>query len=344
MLLTALLVSVTFLPTHAHSQSNFYEGKTITVIAFTAPGGSGDLRVKAVIPFLKKHIPGNPTVVIEYMDGGGGRKGANHIYHSVRPDGLTIGAASGAIVGLGIMREQGVSYDVDKFIYLGTAEHENHTVIYTRRDLGLDNLEKLRAKPGIRIGGQTVGHVSYVAGRFFAYFLDLKEPKFVVGYTSPEVDVALVNGELDARANAAVSVLRRNPEWLDKGLMNFHAIMEIPKGGKHPRLAHLPEVESFARTERGKRVLAVWRAFRGVGSPYILSPGTPRDRVEILEESMRRTFKDPEFPKYFKKLVDDDPSPLGAAELSRVIREMPRDVEVLELLKKFSGAGPLPPR
>jgi tripartite-type tricarboxylate transporter receptor subunit TctC len=343
-LLTVLFVSVAFLPPHARSQANFYEGKTITVIAFTAPGGSGDLRVKATVPFLKKHIPGNPTVVIEYMDGGGGRKGANHIYHSVRPDGLTIGAASGAIVGLGIMREQGVSYDVDKFIYLGTAEHENHAVIYTRRELGLDNLEKLRAKPGIRIGGQTVGHVSYVAGRFFAYFLDLKEPKFIVGYTAPEVDVALVNGELDARANAAVSVLRRNPEWFDKGLMNFHAIMEIPKGDKHPRLGHLPEVETFAKTEKEKRVLSVWRAFRGVGSPYILPPGTPKDRVEILEEAMRRTFKDPEFPKYFKKLVDDDPSPLGAAELARVIREMPRDAEILELLKKFSGAGPLPPR
>ena len=328
----------------AFSQANFYEGKTITVIAFTAPGGSGDLRVKATIPFLKKHIPGNPTVVIEYMDGGGGRKGANQIYHSVRPDGLTMGAASGAIVGLGIMREQGVSYDVDKFIYLGTAEHENPAVIYTRRELGLDNLEKLKAQAGIRIGGQTVGHVSYVAGRLFAYFLDMKEPKFIVGYSAPEVDVALVNGELDARANAAVSVLRRNPEWLDKGLMNFHAIMEIPKGDKHPRLGHLPEVESFARTERERKVLAVWRAFRGVGSPYILPPATPKDRVEILEEAMRRAFKDPEFPKYFKKLVDDEPSPLGAAELTRVIREMPRDAEILELLKKFSGAGPLPPR
>ena len=341
---TVLAALLIFSSDFAFSQANFYEGKTITVIAFTAPGGSGDFRVKATVPFLKKHIPGNPTVVIEYMDGGGGRKGANHIYHSVRPDGLTMGAASGAIVGLGIMREQGVSYDVDKFIYLGTAEHENHAVIYTRRDLGLDNLEKLRAKPSIRIGGQTVGHVSYVAGRFFAYFLDLKEPKFIVGYTAPEVDVALVNGELDARANAAVSVLRRNPEWLDKGLMNFHAIMEIPKGDKHPRLGHLPEVESFAKTEREKRVLAVWRAFRGVGSPYILPPGTPKDRVEILEEAMRRTFKDPEFPKYFKKLVDDDPSPLGAAELARLIKEMPRDPEVLELIKKFSGAGPLPPR
>lgn len=344
MLLTALFVSVGFSPTPAHSQKDFYVGKTITLIAFTAPGGSGDLRVKATVPFLKKHIPGNPTVVIEYMDGGGGRKGANHIYHSARPDGLTIGAASGAIVGLGIMREQGVSYDVDKFIYLGTAEHQTPAVIYTRRELGLDNLEKLRAKPGIRIGGQTVGHVSYVAGRLFAYFLDMKEPKFIVGYTAPEVDVALVNGELDARANAAVSVLRRNPEWLDKGLINFHAIMEIPKGDKHPRLGHLPEVESFAKTEKEKRVLAVWRAFRGVGSPYILPSGTPKDRVEILEEAMRRAFKDPEFPKYFKKLVDDDPSPLGAAELARLIREMPRDPEVLELVKKFSGAGPLPPR
>jgi hypothetical protein len=342
MLLTALFVAV--LPTHVYSQANFYEGKTVTLIAFNAPGGSGDLRVKAILPFLKKHIPGNPTVVIEYMDGGGGRKGANYLYHSVRPDGLTIGAASGAIVGLGIMREQGVTYDVDRFIYLGTPEHENHAVIYTRKDLGLDNLEKLKTKPGIRIGGQTVGHVSYVAGRFFAYFLDFKEPKFVVGYTSPEVDIALMNGEVDARANAAISVLRRNPEWLDKGLMDFHAIMEVPKGDKHPRLSHLPEVESFAKTEREKKVLAVWRAFRGVGSPYILPPRTPKDRVEILEEAMRRTFKDPEFPKYFRKLVDDDPSPLGAADLTKVIREMPRDAEILELLKRFSGAGPLPAR
>lgn len=342
--LAGLFLAMGFLPARVYCQANFYEGKTVTLLAFNAPGGSADLRVKAALPFLKKYLPGNPTVVIDYMDGGGGRKGASHLYQSVRPDGLTIGAASGAIVGLGIMREQGVAYDVDKFIYLGTPEHENHAVIYTKKELGLDNLEKLKTKPGIRIGGQTVGHTSYVAGRLFAYFLDLKDPKFVVGYTSPEVDVALINGELDARANSAISVLRRNPEWLDKGMMNFHAIMEVPKGDKHPRLSHLPEIESFAKTEREKKLLAVWRAFRGVGSPYILPPGVPKDRVEILTEAIRRSFNDPEFPKYFRKLVDDDPSPLGAAELTKVIREMPRDAEILELLKRFSGAGPLPAR
>jgi hypothetical protein len=151
------------------------------------------------------------------------------------------GAVSGAIVGLYIMREQGVSYDLDKFIYLGTPESEIMSSAAAR--LGF-TMEKLRAGSGIRIGAQSVGHVSYVAGRLFAYFMNLKDPKFIAGYTSREADAALLNGELDARANNATSVLRRNLDWLEKGVMNFHAIMEIPKGEKHPRLAHLPEVES----------------------------------------------------------------------------------------------------
>jgi len=342
----ALLLWIMFglTPGFAYSQDNFYAGKTVTLIATTSPGGTGDLRVKAMMPFLKKHIPGNPTVVIQYMDGGGGRKGANHLFNSVKPDGLTIGAASGAIVGLAIMGEKGVSYDPDKFIYLGTPEHENHAVIYTRRELGLDSLEKLRAASGIRIGGQTVGHVSYVAGRLFAYFLDMKDPKFIVGYSAPEVDTALLAGELDGRANNATSVLRRNPDWLDKGLMNFHAIMETPVGEKHPRLGHLPEMGSFAKNEREKRLLAVWRAFRGVGSPYVVPPGTPKERVKTLETAMLKIFKDPQFPPYFKKLVSDDASPLGADELTKVVTGMPRDPETLELLRKLSGPDPLPAR
>jgi tripartite-type tricarboxylate transporter receptor subunit TctC len=339
-----LCTFLSLIPGFVYSQDNFYQGKTVTLLAFTSPGGSGDLRIKAVQPFLQKHLAGNPTVVIEYMDGGGGRKGANHLYRSARPDGLTIGASSGAIVGLAVMGEQGVAYDPDKFIYLGTPEHENHAVIYTRKELGLDNLEKLRAFKGLRIGGQTVGHVSYVAGRLFGYFLDLKDPKFIVGYTAPEVDVALMAGELDARANNATSVLRRNPDWLDKGVMHFHAILETPKGEKHPRFGHLPEIETFAKNEREKRMLTVWRAFRGVGSPYILPPGTPKERVNDLREAFRKIFADPEFAKYFRKIVGEDISPLPGDELTKLVTKMPREPETLELLRKISGAGALPPR
>ena len=111
-----------------------------------------------------------------------------------------------------------------------------------------------------------------MARRFFAYFLDLKEPRFVAGYSAPEVDAALLRGELDARANLATSALRRNPDWFDKGVMDFHAIMEIPKGAKHPRLSHLPEIESFAKTDREKKLITMWRIFRLVGYPYVMPP------------------------------------------------------------------------
>ena len=79
------------LPVCAHSQAPFYQGKTVTVIVSTSPAGTGDLRIKALIPFVRKHIPGNPTLVLEYMDGGGGRKAANYLFRNARPDGLTIG-------------------------------------------------------------------------------------------------------------------------------------------------------------------------------------------------------------------------------------------------------------
>jgi tripartite-type tricarboxylate transporter receptor subunit TctC len=326
------------------AQAPFYQGKTITMIVSTAPGGTGDLRVKAMAPVLRRHIPGNPAIAMEYMDGGGGRKAANYLFRNSRPDGLTMGAMSGGIVSLEIMRESGVMYDLDKFIYLGAPESGGHYIIYTRKELGLSSIDKLRAASGLRIGAQSVGHVSYVAGRLFAYFLGLKDPKFIAGYSAPEVDAALLRGELDGRANLATSMLRRNPEWVDKDMMDFHSMMEVPLGAKHPRFPTVPEIESFAKSEQEKKVLAVWRVFRLVGSPYMLPPGTPKDKIEILQEAMRKTLKDAQFHREYKKLVGDDVDPLMPEELSKVIREIPRDSEVIEMLRTLSGAGPLPAR
>jgi tripartite-type tricarboxylate transporter receptor subunit TctC len=340
-----VLIQPGLFPNSVFSQAPFYQGKTLKIIN-NDPGGTAGTRVKTVVPYLRKYIPGNPTLVVEFIEGGGGRRAANQVFNSAKPDGLTIGALSGSVIGLNVMRETGVMYDIDKFIYLGTPVSENHNVIYTRRELGLNNLEKLRAANGIRIGAQEVGAVAYVSARLFAYFLDLKTPKFVTGYSSLEADVALINGEIDSRANNTTSVLRRNRDWVEKGIMDFHAILAVPKAEKHPhpRFAQLPEIESFAKTEKEKKLLSMWRGFRTATSPFVLPPGTPKDRVEILQEAMRKVFNDPEFRAEFQKLVSDDVSPLTPEELSKVIREMPRDPEVIEMLKKFSGVDPLPSR
>ena len=71
--LGALLLGL-FIGSVAFAQTSFFQGKTITILESSAPGGVGSMRTKAIVPFLQKHIPGNPTVVIQYMDGCGGRK------------------------------------------------------------------------------------------------------------------------------------------------------------------------------------------------------------------------------------------------------------------------------
>src|SRR5215813_3243985 len=74
--LAALLIEVLFLPRDLLAQTPFYQGKMITLIQGTAPGGSSDMMVKSALPFLKKYIPGEPAIVPDYMPGGGGIKAA----------------------------------------------------------------------------------------------------------------------------------------------------------------------------------------------------------------------------------------------------------------------------
>ena len=68
-LMVALLGFLLVAPGPTLPQTPFFQGKTITVIQGRDPGGTGDLRVKALFPYLNKHIPGNPTIVSEYMPG-----------------------------------------------------------------------------------------------------------------------------------------------------------------------------------------------------------------------------------------------------------------------------------
>jgi tripartite-type tricarboxylate transporter receptor subunit TctC len=331
-------------PSLAFSQAAFYQDKTITIIQGREPGALGDNRVRAVIPFLKKYIPGNPAIVSEFMPGAGGRKATNHIFSVARPDGLSIGNVGAGLVANSVLGEPGVQYDLDKLIYLGSPNSASHYVFLSRRELGLNTLEKLLGYSGLRIGGQTVGHDIYINGRLFGWILGVKEAKFIPGYGGTELDLALMQGEVDARAQTAAWLVHRNPDWLEKKLVDVHIGIEIPKGERHPRFAHLPELESFAKSEKERQILALFRAIRLAGSPYILPPGTPRELVEILQEAIRKSFKDPEFHKEFRKLTGDVPTPLMPETMEKYIREIPRSPEIIGLFHKIAGAGPLPER
>ena len=343
--LYALVLVILFgLTVQAFSQTDFYKGKTIKIIRGGGPGGSGEFQTRALMKVLEKHIPGQPRLMMEYVEGAAGRKAANLIYSSTRPDGLTIGSIGAGLVVGPILGLPGSNYDLDKFIYLGSTDSGDPYIFYTKGSLGLDSLEKLRAASGLRIGAHSVGHPVYVTGRIAAYLLNLKEPKFVTGFTGPEIYIAITRGEVDAHGTGAARFVIEQPEWIEKKLVHLHATLTVPKGRHHPAFAQVPEFGSFAKTETERKLLDMFRAFQYPRWPYLFPPGTPKEPVQIIREAIRKSFADPEFPREFKKLMGDDASPLGGEELERAIKELPRDKEVVQLYQKLAGADPLPAR
>lgn len=338
MLLTGIVSSA------AHAQAPFYQGKTITIIQGRSPGGSGDMRVRAIAQLLPKHLPGSPAILFEYMPGGGGMKAANHLYSSARPDGLTIGSVSSGLMSSAVLGSPGVKYQIERFHYLGAADAGGHYVFYTRKELGVTSLEKLRATPGVRIGAQAVGHSNYNIARLLAYLVPLQDPRFVSGYSSPEIDAAILRGELDSRFNQSYSLMKNNPEWVEKGLVNLHITLETIKGDTNPRFAKLPELESFAKSDRERQLVDLQRSFRVTGSPLILPPDTPAEQVRILQQAMNKVYTDPQFPEYFKKTVGDEPEIVLPEVMDKAVKNLRRSPEVVEVLKKLAGPGPLPAR
>jgi hypothetical protein len=343
-LCSALLTQLVLLPDFLYSQSDFYRGKTITIIHGRSAGGSGDLRARAVAPFLQKYIPGNPTIVHEYMDGGGGRKAANHIFNSARPDGLTIGSVGGGVVSNAVLGETGVQYDLEKLHFVGSPFSTSHYLFLTRRDAGFSTIEKLRQATGVRLVGLSVGHSIYNVGRIMAWLLGMRDIRDVTGFSAPERDVAFLRGEIDAIAATDDAIVGRKADWLEKGLVDLHAIYAIPRESKHPRFHSLPEIDGFAKTERERKILTMFRNFSLTGAPFILPPTTPKERVEIIKEALRKSFQDADFFKEYRKVTGEDPTPLMPEANEKVVRELPRDPETVDLFKKFAGAGPLPTR
>lgn len=326
------------------AEAPFYQGKTITVIEGTAAGGSGDMRTRAVIPFLRKYIPGNPTVIVEYMPGAGGRKAANYLFSMARPNGLTIGTPNSAFIASAVLGEQGVQYDVQKFIYLGSPRSASHAGFITRKDIGLSSIEKLQSARGLRIGAQSVGHDVYIKGRLFAWLLGLKEPKFITGYSGRELDIAIERGEVDARSERVESILAEAGEQLEKAPLNIHATLNIPKGSKHPRFTWLPELDTFSKTETDEKLLLLFRSLGAGNHPFMLPPETPKETTEILREALRKTFMDPEFYAEFKKLTGEAPTPLFSDQHEKSVREMAKVTEVAKLYKLLAGGDALPAR
>ena len=116
----------------AFAQESFYKGKTIRVVVGFSAGGGFDTYSRAIARHWGKHIPGNPTIIVENMTGAGSLIAANHVYVVAKPDGLTIGHFIGGLFLGQVLGQQGIEFDARKFEYLGAPVKDHVVCAFTK--------------------------------------------------------------------------------------------------------------------------------------------------------------------------------------------------------------------
>ena len=322
MMVSFLGLAVAFILTMNHpafAQDSFFKGKTVRVIVPFAAGGGYDIYSRIMGRHMGKHIPGNPVFVVENMTGAGGLIGINHVYKVAKPDGLTIGTPIGTMFVDQLIGKPGIEFDGRKFEYIGAPAQDTQLLIVHKRT-GIKTVEQWLTHPtAVKFGSTGPGSANESIPKIAKEALNLPL-QVVSGYKgSAVIRLAFNGGEVDGVANAWESMVSTWPQELQNG----EAVILLQAAGKrHPELANVPLVIDYAKTDMGKKLVqGVINNFGATARPYVITPGTPKTRVEILRKAFMATMKDPEFGADLKR-AKLDLNPLDGATLEANIKEL----------------------
>jgi tripartite-type tricarboxylate transporter receptor subunit TctC len=313
-LILALLTVSGSLFAPAHAQDGFYKGKTARIIVGAAAGGGYDTYSRTLARHLGKHVPGNPTFIVENMPGAGFLISANHMYNVAKPDGLTIGHFIGGLFLQQLLGKEGIQFDARKFAYVGAPAQDNY-VLAVSKSTGFASIEQwLSSKTVVKFGGVGVGSATDDIPKVLKETIGLPV-QVVSGYSGTStVKLAFNSGEVQGICNAWESLKATWRPELDAATLTV-LLQNIPKS--HPDLPKIPLAINFAKTDESKKLInALVHSVGPTARPYLLPPGTPKDRVQILRQAFMDTVKDPEFIADATK-AKLDINPLDGAELER---------------------------
>jgi len=317
-LLVIIIVSL-FLVSFASAQDSFYKGKTVRIIVGAAAGGGYDTYSRTIARHMGKHIPGNPTLIVDNMPGAGFLISANHMYKVAKPDGLTIGHFIGGLFLQQLLGKPGIEFEAVKFQFVGVPAQDNY-MLGISKSLGITSIDQwLKSKTIVKLGGVGAGSATDDIPKVLKEAIDLPV-QLVSGYTgTAPVRLAFNSGEVQGVCNSWESFKSTWRNELDSKEL-IVVLQNIPK--PHPDLPNVPLAINYAKTDEGRKLIrALVHSVGPTARPYVLPPGTPKDRVEILRKAFMATMKDPEFLADAEK-AKLDINPLDGAELEKGVREV----------------------
>ena len=303
----------------ASAQEPYYKGKTIRIIVGFSAGGGYDTYSRLLARHMTKQIPGNPTIAVENMPGAGSLISANHLYKVAKPDGLTIGHFIGGLFIQQLLGKPGVEFDARKFEFIGVPT-QDHYVTGLSRAGGITSMQQwLASKTPVKLGGIAPGTATSDIPRLLMATLGLPA-QVVDGYKgTADVRLAFNSGEVHGLNNAWESFKSTWRKEVESGNL-IVVLQNIPR--PHPDLPNVPLDVDFARTEEARKLLQVGAHSLGpTARPFVLPPGTPKVRVQILRKAYSDTMKDAEFLAEAKK-ANLDINPADGAEMERNVKEI----------------------
>jgi tripartite-type tricarboxylate transporter receptor subunit TctC len=315
-LLPVVLIAVLLCASDGYASNHeHYRGKTVRIIVGLSPGGGFDVYARTLARHMGKHIPGNPSFIVDNMPGAGSMIAANHVYKTAKPDGLTIGHFVGSLFMQQLLGRPGAEFVATKYEFIGSPIPEKTACALTKAS-GITSVERwFAAKAPVKLGATGSGPIVDVP-KILQVTLGLPI-QLVVGYKgTADIRLAAEAGEL---AGACWSWEAIKSTW-SKGLDSGEVMIILQALAKpHPDLPKVPLAINYAKTDEARQLIQLGiHDAADIARPFVMPPGTPKDRVQMVRAAFMATLKDPAFiADAGKSKLDIDPA--TGEELERIV-------------------------
>src|SRR5262244_2418462 len=278
-------------PALADPVADFYDGRKISLVIGYSVSGGYDTYARVVAHHLGRHIPGNPTVLPQNMEGAGSLRAANYLYNAAAKDGSAIGMFSRGMAMEPLIGVSHTQFDARKFGWLGSGTDEVSTCV-TWRDSAVKTWADALTTP-FTVGGEGSASDPDIFATVVRNVFGVKL-RLVSGYPgSAEVALAIERREVDGRCGWSYSSLKlQRPEWVTKHQVNILVQLALSKS---PELPDVPLITDFATTDRERQILRLVFSRQAMARPFVAPPGVPAERLAALRAAFDATMTDPEF-------------------------------------------------
>jgi len=297
----AWLCALVLSPVVTAGAEDFYKGKTIRFIVGQAAGGGYDTYVRTIARHISKHIPGNPSTIVENMEGAGSLIAANYVYKAASRDGLTVVNFNNSLVlqnGLGDPR---IKIDFRKLGWIG-APSVGVPVCMVMGVTGLKTLDDvLKSNTPLKAGATRAGSAGYDLPLILNKTIGTKI-EVVSGFTGTATTrVALQKREINAFCSQWESMRVTARAMLDAQGDDKLIPFVISERWDDPEVKDLPLLKDVIKDPKRYAIYRAWETQMDFQRPLSVAPGTPKERIAILRKGLSDTLKDPALLEEAKK-------------------------------------------